>query len=83
MTRVSGHQASVATGRLWRMAILTAAGAIGVTSYAEAALYYWSDSDPGVFACRIRRAAAAAKGPPSCGKKTEAPERNRPSRRDR
>jgi lipoprotein-anchoring transpeptidase ErfK/SrfK len=32
--------------RLWRIAILTAAGAIGITSQAEAALYYWSDSDP-------------------------------------
>jgi hypothetical protein len=35
------------TGRLWRMAALTAAGAIGTASYAEAALHYWSDSDGG------------------------------------
>jgi lipoprotein-anchoring transpeptidase ErfK/SrfK len=42
---VGRHQASVKTGRLWRIAVLTAAGAIGATSYAEAATF-WSDSDP-------------------------------------
>ena len=47
--RVGGHGASVATGRLWRIAVLTAAGAIGAASQAEAALYYWSDSDPGYY----------------------------------
>ena len=48
MIGVGGHGASVATGRLWRMAVLAAAAAIGTGSQAEAALYYWSDSDPGV-----------------------------------
>ena len=48
MKRVSGHRAAVATKQLWQAAILTAAGAVGVTSHAEAALYYWSDSEPGV-----------------------------------
>jgi lipoprotein-anchoring transpeptidase ErfK/SrfK len=47
MMRVSGHRTAIATKRLWRTAILTAAGAIGITSHAEAALYYWSDSEPG------------------------------------
>src|SRR5450432_2285166 len=47
MVRVRGYLASVAIRRLWRIAILTAAGAIGAGSHAEAALYYWSDSDPG------------------------------------
>ena len=37
----------VATRRLWRIAVLTAAGAIGAASHAEAALYYWSDFDSG------------------------------------
>jgi lipoprotein-anchoring transpeptidase ErfK/SrfK len=37
----------VATRRLWRIAALTAVGAIGAVPHAEAALYYWSDSDPG------------------------------------
>jgi len=48
MIRVSGHRASIATGRLWRTAVLAAAAAIGTASQAEAALYYWSDSDPGI-----------------------------------
>jgi lipoprotein-anchoring transpeptidase ErfK/SrfK len=47
MTRVSGHKAAAATGRAWRVAILTAAGAIGVTSHSEAALY-WPGSEPGL-----------------------------------
>jgi len=37
----------VATRRLWRIAVLTAAAAVGAASHAETALYYWSDSDPG------------------------------------
>src|SRR5665213_1571638 len=45
MTRV--QKAGFATVRLWRVAVLAAAGAVGATSQAEAALYYWSDSDPG------------------------------------
>jgi lipoprotein-anchoring transpeptidase ErfK/SrfK len=47
MIRVGGHGAATTTGRLWRIAVLTAAGAVGATSQAEAALYYWSDSDSG------------------------------------
>ena len=46
MMRVNGHTAAIVAERLWRVAILTAAGAIGIISQAEAALYYWSDSDP-------------------------------------
>ena len=46
MVRVDGYKA-VGAGRLWRVAVLTAAGAIGATAQAEAALYYWSDSDTG------------------------------------
>lgn len=48
MMRVGGNGAPVA-GRLWRIAALTAAGAIGAASQAEAARYYWSDSDPGYY----------------------------------
>jgi lipoprotein-anchoring transpeptidase ErfK/SrfK len=47
ITHVGRHQASVKTGRLWRIAVLTAAGAIGATSYADAAVF-WSDSDTGI-----------------------------------
>ena len=48
MMRVSGHRGSIASGQLWRIAALAAAGAIGTTSHAEAALNYWSDSEPGL-----------------------------------
>ena len=34
---------------LWAVAVLTAGSAIGVSSQAEAALYYWSDSDGGYY----------------------------------
>jgi hypothetical protein len=49
MMRVGGHGASGAVGRLWRIAVLTAAGAIGSVSHAEAALYYWPNYDPGYY----------------------------------
>jgi len=44
---LNGHRVSVVAERFWQVAILTAAGAIGVTSQTEAAIYYWQDSDPG------------------------------------
>jgi lipoprotein-anchoring transpeptidase ErfK/SrfK len=47
MVRVREYGASVATRRLWRIAVLAAAGAIGASPQAEAALYYWSDFDSG------------------------------------
>ena len=47
MTGVSGYGASGATEKLWRIAILTAVGTIGTASHAEAAAYYWSDTDSG------------------------------------
>src|SRR5712664_4346170 len=48
MVRVNEYKA-VGAGRLWRVAFLTAAAAIGTTARAEAALYDWSDSDTGYF----------------------------------
>jgi len=42
---VSGHRISTAGAAV----ILTAAGAIGGASQAEAALYYWNDFDPGYY----------------------------------
>ena len=47
--RAVGFLWPFATERFWQIAILTAAGAIGATSHAEAALYYWQDSDPGYY----------------------------------
>lgn len=49
MVRVAGHGASVGTGRLWRIVLLTLAGAIGTASEADAAGYYWSGYDPGYY----------------------------------
>jgi lipoprotein-anchoring transpeptidase ErfK/SrfK len=49
---VSGHRISIAdraTGRFWKVAVLTAAGVIGATSQSDAALYYWQDYDPGYY----------------------------------
>jgi lipoprotein-anchoring transpeptidase ErfK/SrfK len=46
MTRASGLKGDVLTGRLWRIAVLAAAGAIGATQ-ADAALFYSSDTEPG------------------------------------
>jgi lipoprotein-anchoring transpeptidase ErfK/SrfK len=47
MTGVGGHGASGATEKLWRIAVLTTAGALGTASQAAAAAYYWSDTDSG------------------------------------
>jgi lipoprotein-anchoring transpeptidase ErfK/SrfK len=49
MIRVGGFGASGAARRLRRIAVLTAAGAIGSASHAQAALYYWSDFNPGYY----------------------------------
>ena len=35
--------------RLWQVGLLTAVGAIGASAQAEAALYYWPDSDAGYY----------------------------------
>ncbi len=44
--RVCGGYRASASRRLWRIAVLTAAGATGGISQAEAQLSYWSDSSP-------------------------------------
>jgi L,D-transpeptidase catalytic domain len=46
MTRVGVLRAAVA-GKLWQIAILTAAGTLGAAADAQAARYYWSDRDFG------------------------------------
>jgi lipoprotein-anchoring transpeptidase ErfK/SrfK len=50
--RVSRRRIStrtISTERFWQIAILTAASTIGAISHADAALYYWQDSDPGFY----------------------------------
>jgi lipoprotein-anchoring transpeptidase ErfK/SrfK len=39
----------MANGKLWRIAVLTAASALCAAPQAGAALYYWPDSDPGYY----------------------------------
>ena len=72
MMRVSGHRAAIATGRLW---LLTAAGTIGVTSHAEAALYYWSDSAPGLSRSDPAAQPQRSKSRNHAAKKTGVPEK--------
>ncbi|MET4799298.1 L,D-transpeptidase family protein [Bradyrhizobium sp. LB11.1] len=45
MNSVNGSSSSAALARLWQVAILAVAGVIGTASQAEAAFYYYSDSD--------------------------------------
>jgi lipoprotein-anchoring transpeptidase ErfK/SrfK len=49
MIGVGKYVASIATGRLGRIALLALAGAIGAASEADAALYYWSGYYPGYY----------------------------------
>jgi lipoprotein-anchoring transpeptidase ErfK/SrfK len=64
----------MATGRVWRVAVLTAAGAIGVTSQAEAALY-WTGSEPGLSQPDPAAQARKPKARKHVAKKGEAPEK--------
>ncbi|WP_234682609.1 L,D-transpeptidase family protein [Bradyrhizobium monzae] len=52
MTSVNGSRFAAAPVRLWQCAILTAAGAIGTTSQAEAAFYYTPDYSDGSYYSR-------------------------------
>jgi lipoprotein-anchoring transpeptidase ErfK/SrfK len=47
VVRVSEYRVSSLAERLCRIALLTAAGTIGATFQAQAAIYYWQYSDPG------------------------------------
>jgi lipoprotein-anchoring transpeptidase ErfK/SrfK len=74
MMRVGVQRTAIATGRLWRIAVLAAAGAVGSVSQAEAALYYWSDSDAGYY----RPGSTQRRQKPrhhQASKKVEAPEK--------
>jgi lipoprotein-anchoring transpeptidase ErfK/SrfK len=69
MNPASALRASVSTGALFRAALLAAAGIVAVTMPADAALYYWRDSDPGMYGSferqqpprRVQRARRAPK----------------------
>ncbi|MBR0726674.1 L,D-transpeptidase [Bradyrhizobium manausense] len=49
MNSVNGSRFAAAPRRLWQVAIVTAAGAIGTASQAEAAFYYYSDYSDGSY----------------------------------
>ncbi|WP_407112534.1 L,D-transpeptidase family protein [Bradyrhizobium sp. LMG 9283] len=55
MNSVNGSGSSAKPARLWQVAILTAAGAIGTTSQADAAFYYWTDYSDGSYYARQDR----------------------------
>ncbi|KQT29506.1 MAG: L,D-transpeptidase [Bradyrhizobium sp.] len=55
MNSVSGSDSSAKQGRLWQIAIVTAAGVIGATSHADAAYYYWTDYSDGSYYARPDR----------------------------
>src|ERR1700758_850985 len=54
MNRVSALRASVSTGALFRAALLTAIGIIAAATPADAALYYWRDSDSGFYGSSVQ-----------------------------
>ena len=45
-TRVGRQGFGLGNRRFWRLAVLAATGTVGVSSQAEAAIYYWQDSSP-------------------------------------
>ena len=55
MNSVNGSPFSAAPARLWQVAILAAAGAIGTASQAEAAFYYYPDYSDGSYGRQERR----------------------------
>jgi hypothetical protein len=55
MNSVNGSGLSAKPARLWQVAILTAAGAIGTISQADAAFYYWTDYSDGSYYARQDR----------------------------
>ena len=55
MNSVNVSRFAAKPARLWQVAILTAAGAIGTASQADAAFYYWTDYSDGSYASRQDR----------------------------
>ncbi len=76
--RVSGRRisiANIANERFWQIAILTAVGTIGAASQADAALYYWQDSDPGYYRPGPMAQPRRQKGPRHQARKGEVAEK--------
>lgn len=67
MNSVNGSGFSAKPTRLWQVAILTAAGAIGTASQAEAAFYYWTDYSDGSYGRQERHLYEPRQKPPKHG----------------
>ncbi|SHN87471.1 Lipoprotein-anchoring transpeptidase ErfK/SrfK [Bradyrhizobium erythrophlei] len=65
-TRVSRQGFGLGSGRFWRFAVLAATATVGVSSQAEAAIYYWQDSSPAA-----TEPAPAPRKPPARSAKTQ------------
>ncbi len=74
---MSGHRifiSDIATERFWQIGVLTAAGAIGLASPAQAARFYQPDYEPGFFQSRPAPTQQRPQRPrPRHAKKVEAP----------
>ena len=60
--RVSGQGVGFRGGRFWQLAILAAAGTIGLAPQAKAALFYWDDSAPVITGPAVKAPLRHAKG---------------------
>jgi lipoprotein-anchoring transpeptidase ErfK/SrfK len=67
MNSVNGSGFSATPARLWQVAILTAAGAFGTISQADAAFYYWPDYSNGAYGLQERRPEAPRQKPQKRG----------------
>src|SRR3569623_103017 len=80
MVGVNARISSTATVRLCQLAILTAAGAIGTASEAEAALYYWPDYSDGSYYARQQQhppmERPKARKPGAASRKKDVPEKD-------
>ncbi|SFH88586.1 L,D-transpeptidase [Bradyrhizobium sp. cf659] len=64
MNSVNGSGSAAKPVRLWQVAIVAAAGAIGTASQAEAAFYYWTDYSDGSYVSRQDRHPEVARQKP-------------------
>jgi lipoprotein-anchoring transpeptidase ErfK/SrfK len=71
MNSVNGSRFSATPARLWQVAILTAAGAIGTANQADAAFYYWTDYSDGSYGRQERHPEEQRQKPPKHGASTK------------
>src|SRR3954447_25357616 len=71
MNSVNGSGFSAKPARFWQVAILTAAGAIGTATQADAAFYYWTDYSDGSYGRQERHPEEPRQKPPKHGASTK------------